>query len=220
LISVSDNWAATKGTLQRFQRDKGQPWTRVGEPVQITLGNAGLGWGRGLHSRVGANEPVKREGDGRSPAGVFLIGNSYGYDKATEALAWPYQRVDGDWRCVNDAASLHYNKVIDAKTTRNDWNDAEHMRLRDGRYELVLEIDHNHIIPGDLASLPHAGSCIFLHVWLGPETPTTGCTAMALTAMQELLSWLRPDTTPVFVALPREVYASLQQPWSLPRPPR
>ena len=65
---------------------------------------------------------------------------------------------------------------------------AEHMLRDDALYELALDIEHNRspVTPGD-------GSCIFAHVWSGPEVPVSGCTAFAKRDLRSVLEWLKPD---------------------------
>ncbi len=216
IVSRSEGWQGTDATLQRFERLPGDAWRPVGAPIASTLGRMGLGWGRGLHTTPSGDDPIKHEGDGRSPAGVFRITHSYGYDNAPSGTHLPFQQVTRSWRCVNDAQSEHYNKVLDAKKIDVDWNEAEHMRRRDHLYELVIEVDHNHIQHDIRTPVPGDGSCIFLHIWRRPGVPTIGCTAMPLDAMQTLLTWLRPSAQPVLVALPAANYDSLREDWALP----
>ncbi len=216
IVSVSEGWTGRDAVLQRYERQQGKPWKPIGQPIQSTIGHAGLGWGRGLHPPPKADEPIKHEGDGRSPAGAFLIGRSYGYDKAPAGTTLPYEQVTRNWRCVSDAKSTHYNRVLDRQKITNDWRSAERMRRRDTLYEYVIEVDHNHIVPAEVSPTPGDGSCIFLHVWDQPGAPTIGCTAMPLSAMRTLLEWLRPTASPVLVALPREHYEILRNDWGLP----
>ena len=61
---------------------------------------------------------------------------------------------------------------------------------------------------------PGAGSCIFLHVWSGPDSNTVGCTAIPKRDVYKLLQLLEPET--VFVLLPRAEYRALQDQWGLP----
>ena len=82
LLVVANDWASTAGQLQRFVRaDGGLAWQPVGAAVAVSLGKAGLAWGRGLH---GAHAPglEKCEGDGRAPAGVFAISALFGAEIA------------------------------------------------------------------------------------------------------------------------------------------
>lgn len=216
IVSRSDGWKGTDAVLQRFERDPGSAWRPIGDPIASTLGRTGLGWGRGLHSAVSESDPVKHEGDGRSPAGVFRITSSYGYDDAPKNTKLPFQQVSRSWRCVNDSQSKHYNKVLDSKGMDIDWSEAEKMRRRDHLYELVIEVDHNHIQRDVATPTPGDGSCIFLHVWRRPGAPTIGCTAMPLEDMQALLAWLSPEAAPVLIALPAKRYDALRTEWDLP----
>ena len=66
------------------------------------------------------------------------------------------------------------------------------------QYEIGAFVDHNpDRVPGD-------GSCIFLHIWDGPDSTTVGCTAMDQQKLEDLLGSLGHD--PVFVLLPRAEY--------------
>jgi len=60
------------------------------------------------------------------------------------------------------------------------------------------------------------GSCIFLHVWAGPSSTTAGCTAMELSALQELLRWLAPERGPMIVQLPSDALTRMRGAWALP----
>lgn len=215
VLGTSAGWDDRSVTLQRYERRAGV-WVAVGEPVPGVLGRSGAAWGRGLHGAGAPAErtgPIKQEGDGRSPAGAFRILRAFGYDDATpEPGALPYQRVDASWRCVDDAASTHYNDVLDADGVTVDWASAEEMRRGDDLYRWVIEIDHN-AASGD-APVPRGGSCIFFHVWSGPDGATAGCTAMAEPDITALLAWLRPGA--VYVLLPEAERAALAAAWGLP----
>jgi D-alanyl-D-alanine dipeptidase len=216
VVTLTEGWTGTDSTLLRFERVPGGSWESVGEPIASVIGHGGLGWGRGLHTGgAQPDEPVKREGDGRSPAGVFAIGGVYGYDKEfSGTTTLPYQQVDRKWRCVNDSASTHYNRVLDSEGIEKDWKEAEQMRRRDELYRLVVPIDHNAILGGKPEA--EAGSCIFLHVWRRAGKPTIGCTAMPHDKLEGLASWLDTPAKPVLVALPRERYEALRASWQLP----
>ena len=145
----------------------------------------------------------------RSPAGVFALGRLHGYAEAPFDAKLSYQRADADSRCVDDAASPHYNQVVSLRDVPKTWRSAETMRRDDVMYVLALDIEHNKhpVVPGH-------GSCIFAHVWAGPEHPVTGCTAMAERDLRRLLAWLKPDA--LWVALPQSEYRALRSAWGLP----
>lgn len=218
IVTVSEGWQGTRATLLRYEREPGGSWRPVATPFAAVLGQTGLAWGRGAHrSPAKTGEPQKREGDGKSPAGVFALGSAYGYAESFGGpTALPYQQVNRRWRCVNDSTSAHYNRVLDTAEVEKDWREAEKMRRRDELYRLVVPIDHNAILPGEQTPQAEAGSCIFLHVWRRPDSPTIGCTAMPLDKMTELITWLDPAAHPYLVALPRDRYQSLREAWRLP----
>lgn len=74
LSVVSERWDAARATLRRYERAPGRGFRAVGKPVRVMLGRAGSGWGDGQHPPAGHTGPIKREGDDRSPAGVFELG--------------------------------------------------------------------------------------------------------------------------------------------------
>jgi uncharacterized protein YijF (DUF1287 family) len=210
LSVVSAGWDATRATLQRYEREPGRTFRALGKPVRVVLGRSGYGWGDGLHgdgAPPGRGGPIKREGDGRSPAGVFALGQLYGYASAAPASRMPYTRAGAALRCVDDPGSPHYNQILDEAP---GWRSAERMRRDDDLYDLALVIEHNRapIVAGH-------GSCIFMHVWQDANTPVTGCTAMDAADLRELVAWLQPNAA-VLVALPASEYENLQRAWGLP----
>ena len=62
---------------------------------------------------------------GRSGHASVRIGASEGYKVAADGVALPYQKVDRKWRCVNDAQSSIYNRVVDTRASTKDWTSAE-----------------------------------------------------------------------------------------------
>jgi L,D-peptidoglycan transpeptidase YkuD (ErfK/YbiS/YcfS/YnhG family) len=159
------------------------------------------------------DDPVKHEGDGKSPAGTFRISTGFGYAAATPA-AWKlsYIRLTSGIECVDDAASHYYNKVLDRATVTPDWNSSEHMASTGEYYRWGAVVDHN-VNP----ALPGGGSCVFIHIWGGAGMGTAGCTAMAQGALEPILAWLDPAAKPVLVQLPLAQYARLKKAWKLPK---
>jgi L,D-peptidoglycan transpeptidase YkuD (ErfK/YbiS/YcfS/YnhG family) len=211
---VTADWDATDATLTLFTRDAGSPW-RNDRTWSGTIGRTGLAWGRGLHGDgvpTGRTGPLKQEGDGKSPAGIFAIGPAFGYAPSPPTTRLPYTTVDAHWRCVDDSTSSVYNRILDERTVTPDWSSAEDMRRADQLYEYVLEIRHN------AAAVPRGGSCIFFHVWGGPGDTTVGCTAMEKNLLASLIASLDPAAHPVVVQLPAAEYAALAPTWGLPTP--
>jgi D-alanyl-D-alanine dipeptidase len=211
VTAVVDDWTSTHALLHRYHRD-GSTWRAIGEPWPGVIGRAGAAWGDGLHgdgAPSGRDGPIKREGDGKAPAGAFALRDAYGYAAAAPAGArLPYTAVDASWECVDDPASAQYARIVDRARVAVDWRSSEKMRRDDDLYAWVIEIAHN------APSRKDRGSCIFFHVWGGADVPTLGCTAMAEPKLAELVATLDPRA--VFVLLTRADYDALAPAWGLP----
>jgi L,D-peptidoglycan transpeptidase YkuD (ErfK/YbiS/YcfS/YnhG family) len=212
LVTTAD-WDANQGTLQTFVKSDGA-WQPASSGVPITIGREGAAWGVGLHPTQAG--PAKKEGDGRSPAGVFLIGSAFGYANSVHT-ALAYKAMSATDYCVDVSTSPLYNRIVDTRVVGKKAVEGSTEPMRrdihvngDHRYKLGFVIEHNS--SGGAA----LGSCIFAHVWKSPGEPTSGCTAMDESAMEALLAWLQPKEKPVFMLLPQQEYARLQVSWKLP----
>jgi D-alanyl-D-alanine dipeptidase len=214
IVVTTPGWDAVGGTLRRFERESARgSWSQAGARVPVVVGRAGLGWGAGLAAADSDAGPSKREGDGRAPAGVFRLGPAFGFAPRGEAswLRVAYRPLTPAVECVDDTDSRHYNLVVDRNALKSaDWNSSERMREVEG-YRWGLVVGHNAAPP--VAGL---GSCIFLHVWAGPDKGTAGCTALEQVNLEALLRWLDPAKTPLLVQLPEAEYARLRGVWRLP----
>jgi D-alanyl-D-alanine dipeptidase len=216
IVVVTPGWTSQTGQLYRFERkDLGAEWTPV-DRTEVTVGRTGIAWGRGLLDEPISPGPSKREGDGKAPAGIFSLGTAFGYAEASRSgiTAYPYLQVTANFLGIDDPKSIHYNTIVDRRTIPTpDWDSAEIMLRPDALYEYGLVIEHN-ANPGKQS--PGLGSCIFLHVWSGAESPTAGCTAMRREKMAELLIWLQSAKNPRLVQLTTADYAGIQEKWGLP----
>jgi D-alanyl-D-alanine dipeptidase len=215
LVVVTDGWDATDAVLRRYERASASaPWRPVGGSIRTVVGRTGLAWGRGVAPAPSAAGPVKREGDGKSPAGVFRLGPAFGYAPA-DSVRWArisYVPTDASVECVDDSKSRFYNRLVDRDTiAAPDWTSHEEMRRDDEIYRLGVWVDHNVAPPA-----PSGGSCIFLHIWRAPGVPTIGCTAMDAGDLASVVRWLDPRARPVLVQAPRAQIASLSGPLRLP----
>ena len=214
VVVVTPSWDATHGRLAWFEREHMTAWRRMADPVPVTVGRAGCAWGLGLHP-TGLPGPTKREGDLRSPAGVFAIGTAFG--AATQLdTGLPYRALDGDDWCIDVPASPLYNRTVSSRDVGAAAVVGSTERMRrdlpptsDGQYAIGFIIGHN---PRGLAG---KGSCIFAHVYAGPGVPTSACTGFAEADLRRLLAWLRGDARPAFVLLPTPEAGRLRE-WGLP----
>lgn len=214
VLVTTPDWNSVTGTLEKFERNGKDAWKRVGGEISVVVGRTGLAWGRGVHGAAPGAGPVKHEGDGKSPAGAFRLSSAFGSTASVDArfIKLPYSQTTTSIECVDDTASTHYNRLVDRqKTTTVDWKSSERMVRDDDQYRWGIVVDHNANTP-----FPGAGSCIFLHIWLGPSEPTSGCTAMDATEIEELLKWLDPAASPILVQLPIAETRKLRASWGLP----
>lgn len=218
LVVITTDWNAVSGKLQRYERGSaGGKWHPVGAAIEVVVGKNGLGWGKGVVSLdelpvSPSTDPIKKEGDGKAPAGIFALSSAFGY-ASQKVPGWrmPYIALTPSVECVDDSSSRSYNRIVDRTSLTPDWNSSEQMRRPDELYRWGIVVDHN-------AGPPRAGdgSCIFLHIWRGPGQGTVGCTAMPREQIEGLLAWLDPARKPLLVQLPQSQYNRLKHAWKLP----
>ncbi|MFN0202024.1 MAG: L,D-transpeptidase [Bacteroidia bacterium] len=218
LLVIAENDTTIRGEAQLFQwENKQYRWLAQSEKTAITLGRTGLAWGRGVHDAKWVKGQTKKEGDGKAPMGFFPITELFGYaEKSTLPFQtkMPYIQATKSLICVDDVNSRHYNQIFDAADDRKreiDWKSKEDMLRKDKLYELGAVIDYNvsNTTKGE-------GSCVFLHIWRSPSSPTAGCTAGDLQAMQTIFSKLNPEKKPLLVQLTRAEYEEIKELVRLP----
>ena len=171
---------SSKATLRLYQKNEGS-WKQALNDMPARIGKNGTAWGLGLHQSPN-QELQKKEGDGKSPAGIFQLGASYAYKSAKHQRNT--NEISPELKCVDDSKSKYYNQIVNASKSIADWDSAEDMQRTDDCYKYVVEIKHN---PTNKA---YCGSCIFLHVQATPPSGTAGCTALSPSNMERLLGRL------------------------------
>lgn len=177
-VQATDNHCAA--TIQRFEL-KETAWIAVGTPLTGVVGRNSI-----------ARKETKREGDGKTPSGLFPIRRAFGYPPIASTKL-DYRQVSPTDLWIDDPLSPDYNRWVQAPTTANSF---ERLRRDDALYRLaaVIEYNTNPIIKGH-------GSAIFLHIWSGPNQPTSGCVALAEHDLQSLLEWCDPQRNPMILIL-------------------
>ena len=196
IMVVTPNWNERKGKLQRYEKNKNEKWIKVEKSIDIILGRNGLGWGLGLHSIPNNAKYIKKEGDGKAPAGLFSLGNGFGYQDFK--INFPYQTYKRTDHCVDDSNSEFYNTIINSKKVKKDYKSFEHMKLKNHLYKYGITVQHN---PKNIAQ---SGSCIFIHIKNNTGRGTAGCTAMKEKQIVTILKWLKEEKKPLLLQLPQE----------------
>lgn len=171
-----------------------EDWHKVDGPIPVSIGRNGLAWGTGEHSGSAPKGfRIKHEGDGCSPTGIFRIPFVFGYAPTSNDFRLNYVPVTSTLMGIEDTQSKFYNQVVDAAVVTPDWTSRETMLRDDGVYRWGAFIANNP------ASIPGAGSCIFMHLWHGAGVGTAGCTAMAEPDLLRVFRWLDPVKDPRLV---------------------
>jgi L,D-peptidoglycan transpeptidase YkuD (ErfK/YbiS/YcfS/YnhG family) len=169
--------SSTQGAFRLWAK-RGGCWRQVSGPWAAWLGGNGT-------------SPAKREGDRRTPAGIFgFLPTMYGI-APSPGVHYPYRRVVcGDW-WVEDPASPSYNRFrhVRCGSTPPFHTTSEDLSRSPTAYRHFAVIAYNTspVVPG-------RGSGIFLHVSTG--RPTLGCVSLPLPRLVAALRWLRPSAHP------------------------
>lgn len=214
ILAVPENWNSTSTRLQAYRWEKGRnAWTAVTPSYAANLGRNGLAWGRGCHPTQ--EGPHKREGDKKSPAGVFLLGSIlYGAENKSPISEWRYRMITDRDLWIEDSESTNYNRHL-ILSTHEEFPENhlyDQMRQNDPAHALKIFIRHN--APPDVR--PHAGSAIFFHLSRGQDHPTTGCTTLVREDFETLFQNCTPKDHPVYVLLPKSAYLEWKSAWNLP----
>ncbi|HOA61323.1 MAG TPA: L,D-transpeptidase family protein [Verrucomicrobiota bacterium] len=166
-------------TLTAWERSA-NGWRRTAGPWPAVIGRNGF-----------APLGEKREGDGRTPSGVFRLGLAFGRPPALSTGLEYRQATDNDY-WVDDPASPVYNRWVQGRPAGVS---CEKMLLNNGLYDAGIVIEYNTapIVPG-------RGSAIFIHVWDGDgQNATAGCVALDRARLMALLRRLDANANPVIV---------------------
>ena len=181
VLVTTETMDSTPAMMQWFERASARDkWRASGGAEPALVGRAGIAWAPAFRQFARPGEPVKFEGDKRTPAGVYPIGGTFGTEPSTRPS---HISVTNDTVCVDDPDSPEYNKIV-SRAHVGPKVHAENMSKALPMYRHGLLIDY----PTDAAA--KAGSCIFIHVWRSPTKGTGGCVSMPearLLALQDFV---------------------------------
>lgn len=215
IIVLTESPNLPDGKLYRFTKDSNSEWKLISKSIPIIVGKNGLAESNGLVSFDNLKLEQKKEGDGKSPAGIFSLTKAFGFVSPTELgdLKFPYLQIEEGTECIDDPNSQYYNNILKPNSTEKiDWESSEKMWKADPWYRFGVIIDANNspITNGN-------GSCLFLHNWSGPDDTTAGCTAMQSKVMKEIVLWLDSAKNPLLVQLTKVQYNKNQEELGLPK---
>jgi len=213
VVVRSKTWDAFEASMSLHEK-KNEIWHTIKEGIPVVIGKNGLGWGRSFdidYRMFDDKAPLKKEGDGRAPSGIFAINQTFGFLEKPHYVKLPYIRLTEHIECVDDVASVHYNRIVDnTEAEVRDWKSSEKMSAI-GVYKAGVFVEHN---TGSVEK--GRGSCIFLHVWESPDKATSGCTAMSENDLAFLMGWLDPEENPLLLQFTGDVYDRIKNSLSFP----
>jgi len=160
-------------------------WQQAMAPMDAVIGRNGF-----------APPGEKREGDGRTPSGLFRLKTAFGYPPSAPTQM-PYRQMLEDDLWIDDPNDPDYNRLIRQNQTKAA--SYEKMKRDDDlyKYGIIIEYNTDPVIKG-------LGSAIFLHVWSGANSTTAGCVAASEDDILKILGWLNPAKNPVIFINPYE----------------
>ncbi|WP_379127335.1 L,D-transpeptidase [Paenibacillus sp. sgz500958] len=163
------------GTLSLREIRNGQ-WRSVISRIPVALGREGI-------AKI-------REGDGRTPSGVYLLVQAFGSAVKPVDLKLTFTQTSYFDYWIDDPASAEYNQwVTYTGNPAGRWNSYEHLLHPLYKYAVVIRYNEAPVVPGK-------GSAIFLHIWRTAAKPTAGCIAMSEANLLKLIKLLDPALTP------------------------
>src|SRR5687767_388436 len=111
VVVTPADWSAFQGTARLFERKSAKAkWTPQGESCAVVVGRNGTAWGAGLNELPTDTGRLlmKTEGDGKAPAGIFSLTESFGAGAKPAFVKLPFIQLGEYTECVDDVKSSHY----------------------------------------------------------------------------------------------------------------
>lgn len=180
VLLVNNNGPLSSPVKIYLLEKKGGKWEQAGESFNGVIGKNGF-----------AKPGEKREGDGKTPSGIFSLKTTFGYDEFIQTKM-PYRQVLPEDIWVDDVNAADYNLWVKREDT--EAASYEQMKRDDNlyKYGIIIEYNTNPVIKGH-------GSAIFFHVWRAENKATAGCVAVSEDNILKILGWLDPQALPLII---------------------
>lgn len=168
----------TTATVQ-LQELSGTKWKNINTPYKAVIGKNGIG--------------KTKEGDGKTPTGMFELGTAFGWGPTLANLNYPFKKSTAHDYWIDDTSSKDYNKWVHYSGSPNTrWKSYEKMTHSLYKYGVVVRYNEDPVVPGK-------GSAIFLHLKNSTTKHTLGCIALNEKDLVTIIKWLDEDKHPVIV---------------------
>jgi len=146
-----------------------------------------------IQATVGKNGIYKqKEGDSKSPFGIFSLGSAFGYENKLDT-AYPFLQTIISHHWVDDVNSKYYNQLVNyIDGGIKDFNSSEQLITFDV-YKYGIFINYNRENEKGL------GSAIFMHIYRSTDSPTGGCVALDEQNLKYIIEHLNINKNPLIV---------------------
>lgn len=168
-----------KATIEAYEKTSGV-WIKSLPSMNAVIGKNGFSLN-------------KKEGDLKTPAGIFRVGTAFGIVDKPSDVKLSYKKTSKNDYWVDDVSSQDYNNWVEYEgDPYSKWKSFERLKITSYKLAFVIEYNMNPVVKG-------RGSAIFLHIWQGSNTSTKGCTALSEANISKLLGWIDPDKNPIII---------------------
>ncbi|MDP1621343.1 MAG: L,D-transpeptidase family protein [Bacteroidales bacterium] len=164
--------------IRTFEKKNGQ-WVEKFTTTAGTIGWAGF-----------APYTKKREGDGKTPTGVFYLGPVYGYPGVKVSTKMEYWVASANDYWIDAVTSKQYNRWVTSNIAPSVSH--EEMKRADDKYKYGIAVQYN------MDQVKGKGSVITVHVLVGNKN-TSGCIAVPVMKLIEIIGWLDPVKKPLII---------------------
>ncbi|GAM11195.1 L,D-transpeptidase catalytic domain [Geobacter sp. OR-1] len=191
LVVIGEGNNTSRVQTYALERVNGK-WTSRFTPIPSIIGRNGF-----------APSGEKREGDGRTPSGLYPLESVFGYAPAV-ITKMPYRQATEDDIWVDDVNAPDYNTWV--KRSESKATSFEDMKLPTHvyRHGIVVGYNRNPIVKG-------FGSAIFVHVWREEGKTSGGCISFDEDQLVKLIGWLDPARKPMILMGNRSDFASMHK---------
>ena len=178
IIVTTSSSTSFKATIQVYEKINGV-WQHAFKDIQGVVGRNGV--------------DKKKEGDGKSPTGIYSFGTAFGTVSRPTGIKMPYTVSTEHDYWIDDVNSLDYNKWVNYEgDPKERWASFERLKITPYKYSLVINYNTYDIVPGK-------GSAIFMHIGSSSSKGTAGCINISEINMLKILKWLDPSKDPILI---------------------
>jgi L,D-peptidoglycan transpeptidase YkuD (ErfK/YbiS/YcfS/YnhG family) len=181
VLVTNEYLGSPKANIQTFEKINGQ-WVEKFDNIPGTVGISGF-----------ARYKEKKEGDKKTPTGIFFLGPVYTYPQvkvSTKMERWEAGKNDY-W--IDDINSAQYNRWVTSNSDPKNNNVSREVMMReDGKYKYGIAIQYN------MDQVKGKGSVITVHVLIGNKG-TVGCIAIPQEELIDIIGWLDRAKNPLII---------------------